>query len=133
MPSTCRCGGLSGPSGQYVSPRAELAPAGDGSSDWVVSDHDEVSYRAPLNAYRVSVLWKADVYPSEQQRSEVEGDTLSLVDVARIFDADLAAKGVSLRFDLDQIDGSGLKNALAEVYPEAVPVGAGKSVFDSYN
>ncbi len=118
---------------RLVSPRAELAPAGDGSSDWLVSDHDEVSYRAPLNAYRVSVLWKADVYPCEQQRSEVEGDTLSLVDVARIFDADLAAKGVSLRFDLDRIDDPGLKDALAEVYPEAVPVGAGRSIFGSYS
>ena len=121
-----------GPGTQLVSPRAELAPVGDGSGDWAVTDRGAVSYRAPLDSFRVSVLWKADVYRTEEERRRVAGDTLSLENVARIFDADLAAKGAGFRFDLERIDDPGLKDALAKVYPEAVPVGAGPSVFDAY-
>ncbi len=117
---------------QRVSPRAELAPAGDGSGDWVVTDRGQLSYRAPLDRFRVSVLWKADVYRTQEERRRAERDTLSLEDVARIFDADLAARGAGFRFDLDRLEDPGLNNALAEVYPEAVPVGAGPSVFGAY-
>ncbi len=115
-----------------VSARAELAPAGDGSIDWAVRDRGQVRHRAPLDSFRVSVLWKADVYRTEEERRRVAGDTLSLEDVARIFDADLAAKGADFRFDLARLDEPGLKAALAEVYPEAVPVGARPSTFDAY-
>lgn len=117
---------------QLVSPRAELAPAGDGSIDWAVSDRGQVRYRAPLDSFRVSVLWKADVYRTEEERRRVAADTLSLENVARIFDADLAAKGSDFRLDLGRLDEQRLKDALGEVYPEAVPVGARPSVFDAY-
>jgi hypothetical protein len=76
------------------------------------------------------VLWKAHIYPSEQERRRVEQDLLSLEDVARIFDEDLAERGADLRFDLDRLDDPALALALAAVYPEPVPVGAGASVFD---
>jgi hypothetical protein len=115
-----------------VTPRAELAPVGDGSGEWAVRDRGEVRLRAPLDRFRVSVLWKADVYPSEAERRRVEQDTLSLEDVARIFDGDLAARGVDLRIDLARIADPGLKDALGAVYPEAIPVGARPSTFDGY-
>jgi len=116
-----------------VSAAAELAPANDGSGDWVVGDRGEESYRAPLDGFRVSVLWKADVHPSEDERRRVESDTLSLENVARIFNEDLAERGAEFRFDLDRLDDPALVAALAAVYPEAVPVGAGASVLDIYS
>ena len=115
-----------------VSPRANLAPADDASGDWVVTSRGKESFRAPLDAYRVSVLWKADVYRTEEERRRALADTLSLDDVASAFDADLAAKGADFRFDLERLEDPGLKDALADVYPEAVPVGAGPSVYDTY-
>jgi len=114
-----------------VSPAAELAPANDASGDWVVKDRGEESFRAPLGGFRASVLWKANIYPNEAERRRVERDTLSFEDVARIFDADLAERGADLRFDLGRIEDPAQMGALAGVYPEAVPVGAGATVFDT--
>jgi hypothetical protein len=113
-----------------VSPRAELAPAGDGSGDWVVVDKGAEALRAPLERYRVSVLWKADVYASEAERRRVADDRLSLEDVAAVFDRDLAARGERLRLDLGRLEDPPLQRAFAAVYPEAVPAGAGPSIYD---
>jgi len=113
-----------------VSPRAELAPAGDGSGDWVVRDGEIERYRAAFGEYRASVLWKADVYSTEEERLRVERDTLSLEDVARIFNEDLASRGSELRVDAAGITDPGLPLALAQIYPEAVPTGAGLSMFE---
>ena len=113
-----------------VTARAELAPAADGSGDWVVMDRGSEVYRAPLGEYRASVLWKADIYPTEEERRRLEHDTLSLADVARIFNEDLAKRGVELRLDADHLDDPAIAGGLAAVYPEAVPVGAGVSMFD---
>ena len=113
-----------------VSPVAELAPANDGSGDWAVTDGGVETYRAPLDEIRVSVLWKAHVFPTEEERRRVEKDTLSYADVARIFDEDLAEQGADLRFDVDRIEETAFMDALAEVYPEPVPIGSRKSIFD---
>jgi hypothetical protein len=118
------------PPAGLVTSSAELAPAGDGSGDWAVTDRGEVRFRAPLETVRVSVLWKAHVYRSEEQRRAREADSLTLDDVARIFDEGLAAAGSDLRLDLGCLDDSAHARALAEVYPEATPVGAGPSIFD---
>ncbi len=115
-----------------VSARAELAPLRDGSGDWAVRDRGALRHRAPLDHFRVSVLWKADVYASEAERRRVENDLLSLDEVARIFDADLAAKGSELRFDAARLTDPRLARAFGAAYPEAVPIGAGPSVFDAY-
>jgi hypothetical protein len=111
-----------------VTPRAELAPVVDGGRDWAVTDHGELVYRAPLAAFRVSVLWKADVYVTAAERERVSSDTLSIQDVADAFNDDLVHKGSTVRFDPERIDDPGLKAALADVYPEATPVGALRSV-----
>ena len=50
---------------RLVTQRAELAPTADGSGEWAVTDRGEVVYQAPLERYRISVLWKADVYRDE--------------------------------------------------------------------
>ncbi|HEU5302592.1 MAG TPA: hypothetical protein VFW06_10185 [Acidimicrobiia bacterium] len=112
-----------------VTPGAQLAPVGDGSDDWAVTDLGEVAYRAPLDAIRVSVLWKADVYPTAAEQARLADDTLSMQDVADTFDADLAERGSSVRFDLQRLDDPQLKGAIAGVYPEATPVGALPSAF----
>lgn len=66
-----------------VTPRAELAPASDGRGDWVVTDRGQERYRASLGEYRVSVLWKADVYRDEGERQRQSAERLSIPDVAR--------------------------------------------------
>jgi hypothetical protein len=116
---------------RLVAASAELAPAGDGSHDWVVREHGREVFRAPFAHYRASVLWKASVYPSEAERTRVADDRLTLDEVARVFDADLERKGEALRFDLDRVGDPAFTAALAAVYPEAVPVGAGRSIFEA--
>jgi hypothetical protein len=115
---------------RLVSPAAELAPAADGSGDWAVTDDGVETYRAPFNEIRVSVLLKAHVFPTEEERRRVEPDTLSIEDVVRIFNEDLAEEGADLRFDVSRIDDSAHAAALAAIYPEPVPVGTRKSVFE---
>ena len=115
---------------RLVTPRAQLAPAADGRSEWAVTDRGEVRYQAPLEQYRVSVLWKADVYRNEAEQRRQMADTLSIPDVARIFDRDLKEKGAGVRIDLDRLDDPGLSTAVNAAYPEAVPVGKRRSMFD---
>ena len=112
-----------------VSPCAELAPVGDGTTDWAVVDHGDLVHRAPLDTVRVSVLWKADVYATAAERAARAAHPLSLQDVADTFAADLASRGSSVRFDLARIDDPALRAELATVYPEAVPVGALRSAW----
>jgi hypothetical protein len=109
-----------------VTPRATLAPAddADGSHDWVVTDHGEVRLRGPLDTFRVSVLWKADVYADEAERDRRKAARLSMDDVADTFNGDLARRGSEVRFDPARIDDPAMKAEMATVYPEAVPVGA---------
>ena len=113
-----------------VTPGATLAPAPDGSDDWIISDLDEEVFRAPLSTYRLSVLWKADVYTDAAERDRQKSNTLSMEDVAARFDDDLARRGSPLRLDLDRVDDLALKGEFASVYPEDVPVGALRSVFE---
>lgn len=112
-----------------VSPSAQLAPAGDTTGDWVVTDHGDAVFRAPLSSIRVSVLWKADVYATAAERAAGEHDLLSLEQVAAVFDDDLARRGSPVRFDLSRLEDPALRAEMATAYPEAVPVGALPSVF----
>ena len=115
---------------RLVSPAAELAPVADGSGDWAVTDGGVETYRAPLDEIRVSVLFKAHVYPTEKERRRVEHDRLSIEDVARVFNDDLAEEDADFRFDVGRIDDAAHAAALAAIYPEPVPVGTRKSVFE---
>jgi hypothetical protein len=117
---------------RFVAASAELAPAGDGSDDWVVMEHGRERYRAPFDRYRASVLWKAHVYASEEERRRVESDLLSLEELVRIFNEDLARRGADLRLDVNQLTDPALPGALAAIYPEPVPVGAGVSMFEAH-
>jgi hypothetical protein len=114
---------------RLVSPRAELAPARDGTDDWVIRDRGGEAWRAPLSGYRVSVLWKADVYPTAEERRRVAADTLSLEDVCAIFQRDLDARGASVSMDVERLEDFALAQAVQAVYPEPVPVGVRASIF----
>lgn len=114
-----------------VTRRAELSPVAEPDGEWAVRDRGEEVFRAPLSRYRVSVLWKADVYPSEAERRELEQDRLDLAQVARVFDADLAARGESLRFDLERLEDPAFAAAIGALYPEAVPTRAGRSIYEA--
>ncbi len=114
-----------------VTPRAELTPAGDATGEWVVRDRGEAVFRAPLSDFRVSVLWKADVYRDQAEFERGQANPLSLEDVARIFDDDLAARGETGRFDLDRIEDLEFATWLAAFHPEARPIGAGRTIYDA--
>ena len=115
-----------------VTPRAELAPRGDHDSKiWCVKDRGEEVFCAALESFRVSVLWKADVYPDEPSRKSVADDLLSLEDVARIFNADLRTRDEALQFDLERLEDPQFAASLAAIYPEARPMGAGRSIYDT--
>lgn len=113
-----------------VTPRAELAPAGDGGGDWVVMDRGAERLRAPLGDYRISVLWKADIYKDEAERSRRIANPLSMEDVAEVFRRDLKERGSEVVFDLDRIEDPALIQAVNGVYPEAVPVDRARSIYD---
>ncbi len=115
---------------RLVTPAAELAPAADGTTDWVVTDHGEEAYRAPLDAYRVSVLWKADVYRNDTDRAERRADRLSMEDVARAFNDDLVSRGSTVRLDAEQPDAPAVIAAFADLYPIPTPADALPSVFE---
>ena len=116
-----------------VTARAELAPDAAGE-DWVVKDRGEEVFRAPLDQFRVSVLWKADVYRSEAERLELAEDVLSMETVAEIFNADLKARGIERRFDLEKAEDLEFAGWLGSIYPEARPIGAGRSIYeDAYS
>jgi hypothetical protein len=115
---------------RLVGASAELTPAGDASGDWVVTDRGQERFREPFAQFRASVLWKADVYTSEEERRRVEHDLLSLDEVARVFDEDLARRGADLRLDAARLEDPALPGLLAPFYPEPRPVGAGVSMFD---
>ena len=110
---------------------AELAPDAEGSGDWTVRHGGRELYRAPFSGYRASVLWKADVFRDEEEQQRLAEDLLTMEDVARIFNEDLARRGESLRLELDTLEQSGTISALAAIYPEDVPVGKGPSIFDA--
>lgn len=112
-----------------VTSSAQLAPLADGSGEWAVTDRGEIRYRAPLERYRVSVLWKADVYRDEAERRRQMADPLSLADVTRIFDRDLEEKRAGLRFDPERVGDPGFVAAMRAAYPEAIPVGRAPSIF----
>ena len=122
---------------RLVTPSAQLGPVGDadpssprdGAEPWAVVDHGEEVFRTTLDQIRVSVLWKADVYPTAAERDARLADQLSKQDVAAVFDADLRERGSDVRFDLERLDDPALKAELASVYPEAVPVDALASAF----
>ncbi len=114
----------------YVSASAELAPAEDGSGDWVVSESGREVYRAPFDQYRASVLWKADVYTTEAERIETADDLLSEQQVVDIFNRDLASRDISFALDIEKLEDPQHIGELGQHYPEAIPVGACKSMFE---
>lgn len=116
---------------RMVTPRAELVPVGDGSGEWAVRDRGEERYRAPLANYRVSVLWKADVYRDEASMRAEQACALSIDDVAAIFDRDFAKRGLDLRFDLDRMDDFGFIGEVQAIYPEAIPRDKAPSIYDA--
>jgi hypothetical protein len=111
-----------------VTPSAELAPVGTGTGDWAVVDDGELVCRAPLESFRVSVLWKADVYKTAAEHTERLANRLSMQQIADTFNDDLAQKGSPVRLDLARVEDLSLKAEFANVYPEATPVDALPSV-----
>jgi hypothetical protein len=116
---------------RLVTPSAELAPVDDDTGDWAVTDHGEVVYRAPLDDYRISVLWKADVYRTADERRHRQATCLSMQGVADVFDADLSSRGLSVRLDLDRLDDPAVVEEFSAAYPIATPADALPSVYDA--
>lgn len=115
---------------RLVTQRAELRPAPGGSRDWAVVDRGEVKFQAPLECFRVSVLWKADIYRDEAEASRKKAAPLSMADVVKTFNHDLASRGASVRLDLSRLEDPATVAAIQAIYPEAIPVGKQKSIYD---
>ena len=114
---------------RLVTPGATLAPAPRRDGHWIVTDEGQECFGALLATFRVSVLWKADVYATAAERDRRKAATLSMDDVADVFNDDLTRRGSSVRFDTARADDLSLKAEMATVYPEAVPVGRLVSAF----
>ena len=112
-----------------VTPSAQLHPTQDNT--WVVTDHEEKIYEAPLNAYRISVLWKANVYTNIEEQKYKQANPLSIEDVLTIFNADLEDHGHSFRLSKENIEDESTITAMAKIYPEPKPVHALPSVFET--
>ena len=112
-----------------VTPSAQLLPTEDNT--WVVTDHEEKIYEAPLNAYRISVLWKANVYTNIDEQKHKQANPLSIEDVITIFNADLEDHGHGLRLSKENIEDESTITAMAKIYPEPKPVNALPSVFET--
>jgi len=112
-----------------VTPAAELSPSDNG--EWVVMDHNEEIYRAPLRDYRVSVLWKANVFKSLDEREEKSAQSLSMQDVTNIFNEDLEERNVRIRLSSDNIEDSEIIAILTGIYNEPKPINALRSVFET--
>ena len=112
-----------------VTPSAQLLPTDDNT--WVVTDHEEKIYEAPLNTYRVSVLWKANVYTNIEEQKHKQANPLSIEDVITIFNADLEDHGHGLRLSKENIEDESTITAMAKIYPEPKPVHALPSVFET--
>ena len=114
---------------QRVTPTATLAPTGDVTGDWAITDHGDEVLRATLNTIRVSVLWKANVYQTVAARDAGKANPLSMDDVADVINNDLKGRGAAQRLDLGRVDDPECKAEMSQVYPEAVPLGALTSAF----
>lgn len=114
-----------------VTAAAQLAPTSDGSGDWSVIDRGIECHRAPLSNYRVSVLWKADVYRDEEECERMQSRSLSLGEVCERFRADLTARGVEVHLDEEALGDPAAAATVAPHYPEASPTGALRSIFDA--
>jgi hypothetical protein len=112
-----------------VTPRAELVPAG--GDTWSVCDLGEEVLRVPLSEIRVSVLMKAYVYPSAEAREESRHDRLDVPQAVEIFNRDLAERGFAERLDAEALATPGHLDVFPAAYPEAVPQGAGRSIYDA--
>ena len=97
----------------------------------MVTDHDEKIYEAPLNEYRVSVLWKANVYTNIEEQKHKQANPLSIKDVLTIFNADLEEHGHDLRLTKDNIEDKSIIAEMTQIYPEPKPVHALPSVFET--
>ena len=124
-----------GPGGPFdngtvlVTPSAQLLPTQNNT--WVVTDHDEKIYEAPRNDYRVSVLWKANVYTNIEEQKHKQANPLSIDDVITIFNADLEEHGHDLRLTKDNIEDKSIIAEMAQIYTEPKPVHALPSVFET--
>jgi len=106
-----------------VTSEAELGP--NGAGDWAVVDRGCEMWCAPLENYRVSVLWKAHVYENDAARMRVAHDALDLASVVAIFNEDLARRGDALHLTMAGIVDPARRDELRRAYAEAVPLGAG--------
>jgi hypothetical protein len=94
-------------------------------------DRGEVQYRAPIEDYRVSVLWKADVYRNEEEQQRKVANPLSIPDVVSIFNREFEDKRIDLRIDVDAVEDLGIASAVGALYPEAVPREKRPSMYDA--
>ena len=112
-----------------VTPSAQLSPSENGK--WVVTDLGEKIYTAPLSGYRVSVLWKANVYKNHEEREQKSANPLTMTNVINIFNDDLEEKNTGFHLTSDNLEDTETISTISAIYAEAKPINALKSVFET--
>ncbi|HEY8492676.1 MAG TPA: hypothetical protein VIN04_02215 [Myxococcota bacterium] len=94
---------------------SELVYAGGA---WAVRDGDRTLGRFGWDALRVSLSWKALVFESEAdlRRYEDHTDDIDLAEVLRRYEADLAARGISVSWPDDPVHDPDVMRLLTETY-----------------
>src|SRR5262245_20280308 len=90
-----------------------------GGAAWEIRDGDEVKLRTDLEQLRISLLWKAFVFPDEAQLASFENHDadLDLAQVTEIFCADLSRRGIRFERPRDPLRDPAWEKLIVASYP----------------
>lgn len=107
------------PGAGVVQRNPRLHHAGGGA--WEIRDGDEVRLRIDLDHLRISLLWKALVFPDAAKLASFENhdSDLDLAQVTEIFCDDLARRGIRFERPSDPLRDPAWQKLIVESYPAA--------------
>jgi len=90
---------------------------------WAIRDRGEIVADYDAGVVRTTVSWKAQVYVDEQERDLVRSgdDALQLATIVDRFQADLAARGLTVADPSDPLADERWMTVLAEAYRRSAP------------
>ena len=92
-------------------------------SAWEIRDGDDVKARYDLDQLRISLLWKAYVFPDERKLASFENHDadLDLEQVTEIFCADLSRRGIPFQRPSDPLRDPAWQELIVASYPPEFP------------
>lgn len=106
--------------------RSELVYDGQEAKPWAIVDEGHVLARHSERDVRISISWKAEVFPDAQaaQQRESHDDDIDLAFVVDRFLEDLAARDMECHRPADAVGDPEFVRILGEAYPIAIPIEA---------